>query len=225
MSYSQRVQPIVGTVSRALGRRSFMFALGGAAVLLAQPAVAGSEDLLKELAKARSTLKTLTASFEQTRVIGLLAEPVKSKGELVLVRPEQLRWELFAPDDIVYWVNKSGVSYRAGKSGKPASVPRKGGFTAVLDDLMTFLGGDVAALSSRYDLSASSHSDGSISLVALPKADDLKKHLKRIAMRSNAEKWGISSVEIEDAAGDLSTISFGANEKDKKIDPARMKPS
>ena len=225
MSSSQRLRPIDGTVPRALGRRQFVMALGGAALLLSQPAVAQAEDLLKELAKARSSLKTLTAPFEQTRVIGLLAEPVKSKGELVLVRPDQLRWELFAPDDIVYWVNKSGVSYRAGKSGKPASVPRKGGFTAVLDDLMTFLGGDVAALSSRYEITTSAHSDGSISLVGLPKADDLKKHLKKIAMRSNAEKWGISSVEIEDASGDLSTIAFGVNEKDKKIEPARMKPS
>jgi outer membrane lipoprotein-sorting protein len=205
-------------------RRAFLLALGAAPLALSRPAFGATAELLKQLAEARGKLKTLIAPFEQTRVIGLLAEPVKSKGELTLVRPDQLRWELFAPDDVVYWVNKGGVAYRAGK-GKPTSVPKKGGFTAVLDDLMVFLAGDLSTLSSRYDISATSESNQAISIVATPKVDELKKHLKKIAMRTNAERWGIASVDIEDATGDTSAIVFSANERDKKVDPARMKPS
>lgn len=209
-------------------RRSLLW--GASSALLALPflrpgdALAATSDVLKEVAKARASLKTLVAPFEQTRVIGLLAEPVTSKGELTLVRPDQLRWELFAPDDVVYWVNKSGISYRAGKTGKPTSVPKKGGFTAVLDDLLTFLSGDLESLSSRYAFEATSSASGAV-ISATPKPDDLKKHLKSISMTTNAEKWGVSKIVIEDASGDLSTIVFGANQKDAKVDAARMKPS
>ena len=46
------------------------------------------------ITKARATIKTLQAPFKQTRVIGLLASEVKSKGKLTLVRPDRLRWDL-----------------------------------------------------------------------------------------------------------------------------------
>ena len=204
--------------------------LGASSALLSLPlagpgeAFSATVDVLKEVAKARASLKTLLAPFEQTRVIGLLAEPVKSKGELTLVRPDQLRWELFAPDDVVYWVSKGGISYRAGKTGKPTTVPKQGGFSVVLDDLLTFLGGDLETLGSRYAFDATSSATGAV-IGATPKTDDLKKHLKSISMTTNAEKWGVAKIIIEDASGDLSTIVFGENKKDTKIDAARMKPS
>ncbi len=209
-------------------RRTWL--LGASSALLTLPfvspgvALGATADVLKEVAKARASLKTLLAPFEQTRVIGLLAEPVKSKGELTLVRPDQLRWELYAPDDVVYWVNKSGISYRAGKAAKPTSVPKQGGFSVVLDDLLTFLAGDLESLGSRYTFDATSSATGAV-IDATPKADDLKKHLKRISMVTNAEKWGVAKIVIEDASGDLSTIVFGENKKDTKVDAARMKPS
>ena len=73
-----------------------------------------TSDALDALGKARKPLKTLIAKLSQTRVIGLLAEPVVSSGQLTLVNPDQLRWDLFAPDDITYWVNPSGIAYRSG---------------------------------------------------------------------------------------------------------------
>lgn len=212
----------------SLSRRALLLGLtasiAGATVIASRTASAATADVLDEVTKARAGLKTLVAPFDQTRVIGLLAEPVKSKGELTLVRPDQLRWELFAPDDVVYWVNKTGISYRAGKDKKPTSVPKQGGFTAVLDDLMTFLGGDVKSLGARYDLEATADAAGAV-IHATPKVDELKKHLKKISMTTNAEKWGVKKVVIEDASGDSSTIVFGENKKDAKVDAARMKPS
>jgi outer membrane lipoprotein-sorting protein len=209
-----------------LSRRAVLASLFALPLLARDHAAfADTDEVLASVAKARATLKTLTAPFEQVRVIGLLAEPVKSKGELTLVRPDQLRWELFAPDDVVYWVSKDGVAYRPGKGQKPAKVPKKGGFTAVLDDLLVFLGGDLGPLRSRYELVATEESDGSAKILATPKADELKKHLKKITMQTNPERWGIKSVAIDDASGDTTTITFGANEKDKKVDPAKMKPS
>ena len=212
--------------SLKIHRRTVLFGASAALLTLGIPtnALGATADVLKEVAKARASLKTLLAPFEQTRVIGLLAEPVKSKGELTLVRPDQLRWELFAPDDVVYWVNKTGISYRAGKSGKPTSVPKQGGFSVVLDDLLTFLGGDLETLGSRYTFDATSSAAGAV-IGATPKTDELKKHLKSISMTTNAEKWGVSKIVIEDASGDSSTIVFGENKKDAKVDPARMKPS
>ncbi|MFO0673296.1 MAG: hypothetical protein U0235_27395 [Polyangiaceae bacterium] len=42
--------------------------------------------------------------FTQERTIGLLATKVKSTGTPALARPDRLRWELAAPDSVVYRV-------------------------------------------------------------------------------------------------------------------------
>lgn len=182
-----------------------------------------TSDALDALAKARKPLKTLIAKFKQTRVIGLLAEPVTSSGQLTLVNPDQLRWELFAPDDITYWVNPSGVAYKSGKSKKATKAPADA-FGKALPDLVAFLGGDLGKLKSRYEFSASAEKNGTIEVVATVTDAQLKQALKRLRMRTNTEQWGIAKVVIEEPKGDSSSIVFEANKRDEKVDPESMKP-
>ncbi|MBL8740240.1 MAG: outer membrane lipoprotein carrier protein LolA [Myxococcales bacterium] len=182
-----------------------------------------TSDALDALAKARKPLKTLVAKFKQTRVIGLLAEPVVSSGQLTLVNPDQLRWELYAPDDITYWVSPSGVAYKSGKAKKATKAPADA-FGKALPDLVAFLGGDLAKLKSRYELSATTEKDGSIEVVATVTDAKLKEALKKLRMKTNAEKWGIAKVVIEEPKGDSSSITFEANKRDEKVDPDSMKP-
>jgi outer membrane lipoprotein-sorting protein len=54
-------------------------------------------DALAEITRARASVKTLVAPFTQERSIGLLATAVKSDGEMTLVLPDRLRWELKPP--------------------------------------------------------------------------------------------------------------------------------
>lgn len=206
-----------------LARRSLLAlaaSLPAAAVLGTARAGDGPLD---RVIQARVGLETLIAGFEQTRVIGLLAEPVKSKGEVTIVRPDALRWELFAPDATTYWVTRDGVAYRSGSSGKSARAP-KGGFAAVLGDVMILLGGDLRALEQRYALTATEMKSGGVKIVAVPRAADVKRLLTRLELETNPEKWGVSRVVIEEPTGDSSTIVLGPNQKNPKVDPAKMKP-
>ncbi len=211
-----------------LTRRTRRSTLVGLAGLLAAAAVApraaradATDDALAAVTKARADLKTLVATFQQTRRVGLLEEEVKSKGELTVVVPDQLRWELFPPDDVVYWVTRSGVYYRS--KGKTAKAP-PGPMTAMSADLLLFVGGDVTKLKARYDLKAKQDADGSVTIVASPKDADLKRALSRLQLRTNKERWGVDLIVIEEPSGDESTITFDANKKNEKVDPAKMKP-
>ncbi len=204
------------------------FILGTAAAALAGATFAGersaaAQGALDDVARARQGLQSLVARFDQVRVIGLLAAPVASKGELTIVTPSSLRWELFPPDATTYWVTKDGVFVKGGSSAKATRAP-SGSFGAVLSDMMTFLAGDMTKLESRYALDAKTNPDGSVTIAATPKADDLKKVIARLELKTNPEKWGVSRVVIEEATGDSSTITFQKNERDAKVDPARMRP-
>ncbi|MEO7331440.1 MAG: outer membrane lipoprotein carrier protein LolA [Minicystis sp.] len=205
-------------------RRHFLAALGAAGATLALPRFARADEVsvaLAEIAKARASLKTLVASFTQERTIGLLATVVKSEGELTLVRPDRLRWELKPPDGITYWITPEGFGYASSSGSASVGKDAAKRFGAVLSDLGTFLGGDLELLRKRYDLSASSTSEG-LELVAHPLADDVKKHVKQVELSVAAERWSMRRVTIAENNGDKSVITFGKVARDVKVDPAKM---
>src|SRR4051812_43191984 len=205
-----------------MNRRSFIAnvaAAGGglALAIMGAEGVASADevtDTLAEITKARASLKTLVGSFTQERTIGLLATSVKSEGELTLVRPDRLRWELKPPDAITYWVTPEGLAFST-PAGGGASVGKgaAGKFGAVLSDLMTFLGGDLERPRARYDIPVPSR-EGGLTLRAAPKADDVKKHVKALTISIGPDLWGVRSVVIEENTGDKSVITFGKAARD-----------
>ena len=87
-----------------------------------------------------------------------------------------------------------------------------------------FLGGDLEKLRARYDLSVPSREGGGVTLVARPRAEDVKKHVKRLELTAGPELWAIQRVVIEEQSGDQSVITYTKVERDVKVDPARMVP-
>jgi outer membrane lipoprotein-sorting protein len=180
-------------------------------------------DALADIAKARAGLQTLVASFTQERTIGLLATAVKSEGEMTLVRPDRLRWELRPPDAITYWIGPEGLAYATPNGTASVGKGAAGKFAAVLGDLMTLLGGDLAKLRARYEFSVQ-RAEGGLVLGARPTADDVKKHVKGLSLRLPGNLWSVQKIEIEEVGGDRSVIAFTQVARDVKVDPARMTP-
>jgi outer membrane lipoprotein-sorting protein len=208
-------------------RRRLLLASIAAPAVFGVPLPAYADDVsdaLDRIAAARASLKTLVAPFSQVRAIGLLASEVKSTGELTLVRPDKLRWEILPPDSVTYWILPDGLYMRTASSDKAVKAPNNAGkFGAVLGDILAFTGGDLKKLGDRYDLSVPSK-EGGITLVAVPRAPELKKIVSRIETKTNADLWGVSRVTIEEASGDKSVIDFGPAVRDSNVDASKMKP-
>jgi len=209
-----------------LPRRTFLAILPALGLAAAMPGEARADavsDALTDIAKARAGLKTMVAPFTQERTIGLLATAVKSEGELTLVRPDRLRWELKPPDAITYWVTPEGLAFSTPSGGAAVGKGAAGKFGAVLNDLMTFLGGDLEKLRARYDITVPSR-EGGIVLRAEPKADDVKKHVKALTLSIGPDFWSVRTVVIEEHSGDKSVITFGKVARDVPVDAAKMIP-
>jgi outer membrane lipoprotein-sorting protein len=207
-------------------RRDVLKAAVWTGSLVCLPSLARADevsDVLAEVKKARAGLKTLMGPFVQERTIGLLATTVKSDGELTMVLPDRLRWELKPPDAVTYWIGPEGFAFATPRGSTNVGKAAAGRFGAVLGDLMNLLGGDLEKLRARYELTVPSRKDG-VTLRAVPKAEDVKKHVRRIEMRSGPELWTIREVTIEEQGGDLSVIRFGKMERDVRVDPAKMVP-
>lgn len=135
------------------GRRSVLIGCAAVVVAAARGARA-DDDWLARIGAARSPLRTLQAKFEQERTLGLLATRIISKGELAVVRPDRLRWDILPPDAVTYWVGPSGLAYASARSQGARDTGSAGPIGSVLQDLLTAIGGDLARLSARYSIEA-----------------------------------------------------------------------
>ncbi len=176
--------------------------------------------LLADIAKARTNVRTLRASFVQERKLTLLATTVRSTGELAYVAPERLRWELAPPDDIVYLVGPEGLSYRTRSSH--ATVPASGANIAkALGDLRALLGGDLSALKDRYVLTGSrGPSDVEIAGTAKDKTASVR------GFTLTLDKTMVLPVKAKliEGKSDAIEITFSNGQVNVPIDPATMKP-
>ncbi len=179
------------------------------------------DQLLVDLAKARKNLKTMKAAFTQERNMKLLATTIKSTGQFYFVAPERLRWELAAPDDVIYWVGPEGLSYKT-KTSSGTTGQAQGNLAKSLGDLRALLAGDVTPLKARYDLTASRSASDVI-------LDGVAKDAKATGIKSfsfTMDKGLVTPMKarLVEGKNDTIDITFSNVEVDKTIDAALMKP-
>jgi outer membrane lipoprotein-sorting protein len=206
----------------AIFRRELLL-FAGASLFTARAARADEQldRVIAEVGRARASLKTLAGPFTQERTIGLLAAKVRSSGNLALVRPDRLRWELAPPDDIVYWITPEGLAYRS-KRGEGRTGAGAGRLAAALDDLRTVLAGDLQLLRARYEMRVTS-TEPELAFEATPRAGT-KLPVQRITFALAADKVTPTRVEIVEGPRDKTVITFGALARDVVLDPAFMRP-
>jgi hypothetical protein len=182
------------------------------------------ENALKDIARTRASVTTLTGPFAQERRIGLLAAKVRSTGTLTLVRPDRLRWELAPPDDAVYWVAPEGLAYknRAGQ-GRIDAGGAGDRVAAALDDMRILLGGDLTRLRARYELRGICLGDDPIVFEAVPRPGQ-SGVARKLVFSFAADLVSPKSAIIIEGPRDETEITFGPIQKNVPVDPARMRP-
>ncbi len=176
--------------------------------------------LLADIAKARANVKTLKASFTQERKLTLLATSVKSTGQMSFVASDRLRWELAAPDDVIYWIGPEGLSYRTKSSS--ATVPQGGATVAkALADLRALLGGDLSTLKERYTLVGAK---GSAEVEVTGTAKDPKASVRAFTLVLDKTMTMPLRASLLEGKKDSIEIVFGNQLVNPTIDPATMRP-
>lgn len=180
-----------------------------------------TDQALREIARARSAVMSMSGPFTQERTIGLLAAKVRSTGTLTLVRPDRLRWELGPPDDVVYWIVPEGLAYR-GKTGG-GRVSAGDNVATALDDLRTLLGGDLTRLRVRYELTGMCEGNETIVFEAVPKAGRAAS-VSKLVFSLASDLVAPRATTIFAGPRDRTEIWFGTMMKNIPVDAAKMRP-
>ncbi len=203
-------------------RRAFLGTIALGALALARRAAADAPTIdarLAAIAQARAGLTTLQGPFTQTKTIGLMATQLKSSGTMWLERPSKLRWELAAPDSVVYWMLPAGLAYK-GRNGQ-GSLPVTDRMAPQLADMKAFLGGDLASLKARYDLRELPADGGMVTIEATPKTAEGAR-FKQVLLTLDPDLVRPKKIVLVEGAKDKTEIVFGELKKNAPIDPGLM---
>lgn len=179
------------------------------------------DELLKEIARARQGVRTFAGPFTQTRKLGLMKTQILSQGRVTLVLPDKLRWELLPPDEVVYWVNADGLSYRNRSSQGAVRSNDARSLAAGLEDLRAMLGGDLSILKKRYDLKAFAKGDD-VEFEANALASQESRGMKSILFSIGKDRVRPLFARLVEKNGDTSDIRFGELRSNVPIEPQLM---
>lgn len=205
--YSVRVCVFGVTITRwMVSRRAFLtqsVALGGA--FIATP-VRGEDDIRTRALRLHDGLKTLVAEFVQTRRLSVLRTEVRSKGKLWFRAPGHVRWELFAPDDVVYVMTPDRVAYKT-KHRTVTAPPLSAKMRAELADLRAVLSFDLKALSLRYDTTLEERVGGGL-LIAAKRPEGKQSPILRASLTLGPDWQRPERVQLAFGPKDETDVAF-----------------
>jgi outer membrane lipoprotein-sorting protein len=164
--------------------------------------------ILQDLQRKMSTLDTVCLEFVQERNLKLFTEPLRSEGDMLIQRPDLIRWETTAPfqsillgdhQSVAQFERTDGV-WKKLKLGFPQMLHR------VMEQMVQMNQGKMDALTSGYTISVAT---GSLAVVTLvPKDETIRSILSSIEVKLLPDFSATREVVMHEPSGDFTRIIF-----------------
>jgi outer membrane lipoprotein-sorting protein len=166
--------------------------------------------VLQRIQDARRGVNNVVAEFDQDRVMGLFAQTLHAQGRLMVLAPNNLRWEITAPNPGVFISSAGHVAYSAAGSSGTATNQQVGPLSAVLGHIAVFMGGQLQALTAEYNMTATTQPNGTVAIVAVPRAAAISALVSQVRLVFSANLRVIESIDIQEPGGDRTSIRLRA---------------
>jgi outer membrane lipoprotein-sorting protein len=179
----------------------------------AAPAPAAPSDLarvLVEFDRVQSTVRTLSSEFTETIHSSLLKEPIVAHGRVFLTKPDSVRWEYTAPEEMRFVIARDQYTgyFPARKQAEKRDIRRW------RDHLFRFLGIGQASteLSRFYDVrlgpAEAKGPAGAILLILEPKRKRVRKRVDEVRFWVSAQSYLPMRIEYSGATGTQRVFDF-----------------
>jgi len=177
--------------------------------LCAAEPVADVNEVLTELEKTFSKIKTVQTNFVQIKQLKLFKHAVTLKGQVLLQVPDRLLWRVHEPIMYAFMLKgKKAVEWDQ-ETGKTKELPFTGSpmFEQILIQIKSWFSGDFLQLTKSYDLEILSKTP--LVFGFTPKEGNKAKHaIQKMQVRIREDCRYIESIAIFEVNGDLTTTEF-----------------
>lgn len=175
-----------------------------------------SKKMIETVGKATAAVKTIQCDFTQVRQSTMLKEKQTSKGQM-FYSGQNLKWAYTSPNKHALVVKGDGQVYMQ-QDGKTKKADGQSGqlFKGIAQIVMNSVTG--AALSESGDFTVEMFTQGDKWVAKLtPKQAKLKKMFTSIYLYFNDKHNAVTKVEMKEANGDTTTITFTNLKLNEKI--------
>jgi len=187
------------------------------------PAAAWHHDL-DSIRKAATTLRTLEASFVQTRTLKILKKPLVSRGVIAYRRPDDLRWEYQSPLATLLLVRK-GNAQRLLKRGTEWVTDDRGKLEAmkfVLEEINLWLEGDFSASRTLRPELRPATKQQPAHVVLTPVERSFARIISGITIFFGDRPGTVSAIDIFEPGGGVTHIAFENSRYNEPVPDARF---
>jgi len=167
------------------------------------------EDVLARFDSVQESIHTLSAEFTETTTSQLLLDPIRAEGRFYLTKPDSLRWEYTAPEEMKFVIFEDQYTgyFPEQKRAEHRSVQRWS------EQIFRFfgVGQGSAELMKFYNISlapSGSSGDGTILLELTPKKRRVRKRVPEVQFWLDAETFLPKRIEYHNKSGNSRTIEF-----------------
>jgi len=158
-----------------------------------------------QLENSAASIESFHAVFVQEKELSLFAEMMVFHGELVVVRPDRLRWEFTDPVPSVLILNGDN-GLRCSAQSVPTEFDLKTDpiMRSVAEQLWLWLGGDYSRLADSFLLQKKAEN----SLLITPKDPAVSEYIEAVTITFDLTTMQPHQVEIREPGGDLTRLRF-----------------
>ncbi len=167
------------------------------------------EQLLVEFDRVQESIQTLSAEFTETTRSTLLKDEIVAEGKLFLTKPDSVRWEYSAPEEMRFVIADDQYTgyFPVRKQAEKRDVRRWG------EQLFRFLGLGQASseLSEFYTIRMGDEDQqqpDSVMLVLDPKKKRVRKRMQSVKLWIDSETLLLTRVRYASQNGDTRTVDF-----------------
>lgn len=164
------------------------------------------QDLVLQLQKPSN----LQGQFSQQRFLNGLTKPMMTQGDFVLLKNQGLLWQMKKPFENQLRVKADGISQWNGSEWVSS---QQLGQSEQIKLFLGLLSGDVAALSSQFDLQLNG-TEKAWQLSLVPNSLLMKQIFDNIEIRGDLV---VKSIEIREKQGDRTLIRFEQIQQDQPL--------
>ena len=183
-----------------------------AVVAAEEKSVPDIEELLGQLEKQHSNIKTLAVRFRQEKHFSFMNKPIVSKGFMVFSVPDKIRFDITEPFATTLLDNGKKIERYEFADGKWLPLKFTGGksIKLVMEQIGQWMQGKFSGQKKIFSLSVSVEDPNSyVSLVLEPRHKQFRRYIEKIRVSISAPPaYKISRIDIFEPEGDRFSLEF-----------------
>lgn len=177
------------------------------AVMPSLVAAQSRAEIIAQIDKACSEMKSLQCDFVQTKHIKLLNDKMLSYGKMYFSQPNMLRWEYTRPYTYTFILNSNQVMLKNAQRKDVIDVSKNKMFKEIARLMMSSVVGSCLTDDATFETSIATTPKAWVATL-IPVKRDIKQMWSKLVLHFDRAKRSVVRVEMHEPSGDYTVIEL-----------------